>query len=61
MASLPCFISYVESMWKNISEENTSMHVSVSRSGCVHGLWNGGGAVNKATAETQLVLQENPR
>ena len=60
MASLPCFISYVESMWKKISEENISMHVSVARSGCAHGSWNGSGAVNEATAETQLVLQQSP-
>lgn len=51
---LPCFISYVESLWKKISEENISMHASVARSGCVQGWCNGGGAVNEETAETQL-------
>jgi len=61
VASLSSFISYVESMWKKINEENISMHASVARSGCVHSWWNGSGAVNEATAETQLMLQQSPR
>lgn len=48
-------------MLKEISKENISMHLSVVRPGCVHGWWNGGGAVSKATTETQLMLQHSPR